>query len=227
MTRSLRRHLSPRRLALVGLVLAVALYFRLRGPIDVHELQSLAGRYPVLSIAAFLFTYAVSVVALIPTLPLNLMAGFVWGVFAGGALSALGASAGAVLAFLTARYLVGQPLAARFDSVFLAWIQQEILGKGWKFVAFLRLNPIVPTGPINYLLGLTSARILPYSAATLAFLTPPSLLVAWIGKEAGSIPLAGTSAMLWHGFLGLSTAILALVAARYVLKFIRARRKGA
>jgi len=220
----LRRHLSPKRLALVVLVVAVVLYFRLRGPIDMGALQGLTVRYPALSIAAFLLTYAVSVVALIPTLPLNLMAGFVWGVLPGGALSALGASVGALLAFLTARYLVGQPLAARFDNVSLAWIQKEILGKGWKFVAFLRLNPVVPTGPINYLLGLTSVRFLPYAAATLAFLTPPSLLVAWIGKEAGSIPLAGTSAMLWHGFLGLSTAILALVAVRYLLKFVLARR---
>ena len=220
----LRRHLSPKRMALVVLVVAVVLYFRLRGPIDMGALQGLTVRYPALSIAAFLLTYAVSVVALIPTLPLNLMAGFVWGVLPGGALSALGASVGALLAFLTARYLIGQPLAARFDNVPLAWIQKEILGKGWKFVAFLRLNPVVPTGPINYLLGLTSVRFLPYAAATLAFLTPPSLLVAWIGKEAGSIPLAGTSAMLWHGFLGLSTAILALVAVRYLLKFVLARR---
>jgi uncharacterized membrane protein YdjX (TVP38/TMEM64 family) len=220
----LRRHLSPRRLALVVLVVAVVLYFRLRGPIDMGALQGLTVRYPALSIAAFLLTYAVSVVALIPTLPLNLMAGFVWGVLPGGTLSALGASVGALLAFLTARYLIGQPLAARFENVPLAWIQKEILGKGWKFVAFLRLNPVVPTGPINYLLGLTSVRFLPYAAATLAFLTPPSLLVAWIGKEAGSIPLAGTSAMLWHGFLGLSTAILALVAVRYLLKFVLARR---
>jgi uncharacterized membrane protein YdjX (TVP38/TMEM64 family) len=208
-------------------VLAVVLYLRLRGPVDIAALQDLAARYPVLSIAAFLVTYAVSVVALIPTLPLNLMAGVLWGVLAGGALSALGASAGALLAFLTARYLAGQPLARHFDNVPLAWIQKEILGKGWKFVAFLRLNPVVPTGPINYLLGLTSVRLLPYAAATLAFLTPPSLLVAWIGKEAGSIPLGGTPAMLWHGFLGLSTAILALVAVRYLLKFVLARRKRA
>jgi uncharacterized membrane protein YdjX (TVP38/TMEM64 family) len=221
----LRRHLGPKHLALVALVIAVVLYFRLRGPVDIAALQGLAGRYPALSIAAFLVTYAVSVVALIPTLPLNLMAGFVWGVFLGGALSALGASAGAMLAFLTARYLAGQPLAGRFDNVPLAWIQKEILGKGWKFVAFLRLNPVVPTGPINYLLGLTSVRFLPYAAATLAFLTPPSLLVAWIGKEAGSIPLSGTPATLWHGFLGLSTAILALVAARYLLKFVLTRRR--
>jgi len=223
----LHRHLSPKRLALVALIIAIALYLRLRGPVDITALQSLAGRYPVLSIAAFLVTYTVSVVALIPTLPLNLMAGFVWGVLPGGALSALGASAGAILAFLTARHLAGQPLAGRFDNVPLAWVQKEILGKGWKFVAFLRLNPVVPTGPINYLLGLTSVRFLPYAAATLAFLTPPSMLVAWIGKEAGSIPLSGTPAMLWHGFLGLSTAILALVAARYLLKFALARRKRA
>jgi uncharacterized membrane protein YdjX (TVP38/TMEM64 family) len=223
----LRRHLSAKRLALVALVVAVVLYLRLRGPVDIAALQGLAVRYPVLSIAAFLVTYTVSVVALIPTLPLNLMAGLLWGVLGGGALSALGASAGAMLAFLTARYLAGQPLAQRFDNVPLAWIQKEILGKGWKFVAFLRLNPVVPTGPINYLLGLTSVRFLPYAAATLAFLTPPSLLVAWIGKEAGSIPLAGTSATLWHGFLGLSTAILALVAARYLLKFVLGQRKRA
>jgi uncharacterized membrane protein YdjX (TVP38/TMEM64 family) len=224
---SLRRYIGPKRVALAGLVLAVVLYLRLRGPVDIAALQDLAARYPVLSIAAFLVTYAVSVVALIPTLPLNLMAGVLWGVLAGGALSALGASAGALLAFLTARYLAGQPLARHFDNVPLAWIQKEILGKGWKFVAFLRLNPVVPTGPINYLLGLTSVRLLPYAAATLAFLTPPSLLVAWIGKEAGSIPLGGTPAMLWHGFLGLSTAILALVAVRYLLKFVLARRKRA
>jgi uncharacterized membrane protein YdjX (TVP38/TMEM64 family) len=227
MVTSIRRYIGPKRLALLGLVAAVALYFRLHGPVDEKTLQNFADHHPALSIAAFLVAYAVSVLALIPTLPLNLMAGFLWGVPAGGALSTLGATAGALLAFMTARYLAGQPLAERFDNVSLAWIQQEILGKGWKFVAFLRLNPVVRTGPINYLLGLTSVRLVPYTLATMAFLAPVSVLVAWIGKEAGSIPVGGTPALLWHAFLGLSTAILALVAARYLLKFVLARRKRA
>lgn len=219
------RRLGQKRAAVLALLLVLALYCGLWRPFDITLIEELARAHPAISIPAFLVVYAVSIVALVPTLPMNLAAGFIWGIYLGGLISALGASTGALIAFLAARYLMGQPLAERFNSFSLGWIQREVFGRGWKFVAFLRLNPVIPTGPVNYLLGLTSIRFVPYAVATFGFLLPSSVLVAWIGKEAESVTLSGTQAALWHGLLGVSVAVVLLVGIRFLGKFNFARRK--
>jgi uncharacterized membrane protein YdjX (TVP38/TMEM64 family) len=222
--RGLRRFIGPKRAVVILLVMGGAWYLRHEG-LGVSEVMGLVELHPISACFLFLLVYAVSVVALVPTLPFNLAAGVMWGTLWGGLLSAVGASSGAILAFVLARYVAGQFLAERFEDGLMSWIQQELLGKGWRFVAFLRVNPIVPTGPVNYLLGLTSIGIWPYSAATVGFITPPSLLVAWIGSSAGAISLSGNAAAVWRGTLGLSAAVTATVLMRYLIKYFSGRER--
>ena len=221
----LRRFIGPKRALILLTLGALAWYLRREGQLDLESIKTLVQAHPIGATLAFLGVYALSVAALVPTLPFNLAAGVMWGTVWGGLLSALGASGGAVLAFVLARYVIGQPLANRFDNALISWIQQELLAKGWKFVAFLRANPVVPTGPVNYLLGLTSIGIWPYAIATFAFITPPSVLVAWIGSSAGAIPLIGTPAAIWRATLGVSAAVTLGVLLRYLVKYFYSRER--
>jgi uncharacterized membrane protein YdjX (TVP38/TMEM64 family) len=222
----LRRFIGPKRALILLTLAALAWYLRREGQLDLASIKTLVQAHPIGAILVFLGAYALSVAALVPTLPFNLAAGVMWGTAWGGLLSALGASSGAVLAFALARYVIGQPLANRFDNALISWIQRELLAKGWEFVAFLRINPVVPTGPVNYLLGLTSIGIWPYTIATIGFITPPSLLVAWIGSSAGAIPLIGTPAAIWRATLGVSAAVTLAVLLRYLVKYFYSRGRS-
>jgi uncharacterized membrane protein YdjX (TVP38/TMEM64 family) len=224
----IRRFIGPKRatalVALVG-IFVLARYLRQEGVLSPQFLHAYLTDYPVSS--AFLFTafYAFSVVASLPTLPLNLAAGYFWGGFTGGLLATVGSSLGAACAFLAARIAFGQPLARRFDHSAVCWLQDEFDQKGWRFIAFVRLNPIFPTGVLNYLFGLSSVRFKTYLWASILFLFPPSLLFGIIGHHAGTFLVEGTVAGTIKTILVISLAITALMALRFFARLI-ARQKS-
>ncbi|WP_148208557.1 TVP38/TMEM64 family protein [Solidesulfovibrio magneticus] len=129
----------------------------------------------------FLVLYAGLVLAMVPTLTLNLAGGFHWG--GGGLLSAFGASLGSFIAFFVTRYAFGDILEKYFANALVDRTQRDLAKNSWQCVAFLRVNPAIPTGPLNYFLGLTAVDPCAYLFFTAVFSTPPSTIVVWIGLE--------------------------------------------
>ena len=111
----------------------------------------------------------------------------------GGILATIGGALGAIIAFHFARTSLGQPLAKRFDNRLLNWMTDQLENNPWKVVAFVRLNPAFPSGPVNFLFGLTSVPFLLYAYSSTIFLFPPAIAVALIGEQAGEIILSGES----------------------------------
>jgi len=101
-------------------------------------------QYPLGAVLLFMLVYVLSVVATLPSLPLNLAAGFFWGGLTGGIYTAIGVTLGGWLSFLAARWLTGQPLADQFENKWARKVQDEFERNGWKFIAFARINPIIP-----------------------------------------------------------------------------------
>jgi uncharacterized membrane protein YdjX (TVP38/TMEM64 family) len=168
----------------------------------------------------------VTVVTGIPTLPLNLAAGWLWGPLLGGVLSAVGAASGATLAFVAARTIFGRPLRRRFGNKFLGWAQDEFDRKGWRFIAFVRLNPVFPTGPLNYLFGLTSIRARTYIWSTAISLLPVSVIVAWIGSEIGRVHAGAGVGQIMRVAFGISAAVSVMVAIRYFARYLNHAKLG-
>jgi uncharacterized membrane protein YdjX (TVP38/TMEM64 family) len=185
--------IKPKMFLVYFAVIALAWGIRQAGGLDLGDYFSLVEEYPVIAPVLFVIIYALLVAMLIPTLPVNLAAGVLWGGIWGGILATLGSALGAVLAFLLARTSLGKPFAQKYDNRLMNWIIQQIDQNAWKVVAFVRLNPAFPSGPVNFIFGLTSINIATYSYATLLFLFPPSIGVALIGAEAGNILLQGKS----------------------------------
>lgn len=179
-------------------VIAVAWGIRQTGGLDLERFFGLIEEYPVFAPVLFVIAYALLVALLIPTLPVNLAAGVLWGGFWGGVLATLGSALGAIVAFKLARTSLGKPFAHKYDNRLLNWIIRQIDDNAWKVVAFVRLNPAFPSGPVNFIFGLTSINFATYSYATFLFLFPPSLGVALIGAEAGNILLQGKSLELFR-----------------------------
>lgn len=182
--RGIRRYIGPKRIILLfGLIAFVfwAWDHYHAGFISPVMVEQYRGSHPVGAILLFILIYAISVIASVPSLPLNLAAGFFWGGFLGGIYATLGMTIGGWISFTASRLLIGQPLAEKFNNKWAIKVQSEFNQGGWKFVAFARINPIIPTGPLNYLLGLTSISHWSFLWETFIFLLPPAIAVAYIG----------------------------------------------
>lgn len=228
--KGMRRYIGPKRIVLLALfIIGVALVWemRRRGYITPELVLGFVKDRPLLAPAAFVLVYAVAVVGLLPTLPFNLAAGFFWGPIGGGLAATVGTWLGANVAFAVARLLFGQPLAVRFDNRVLARIRDEYERLGWRFIAFVRVNPVFPTSPLNYLLGFTTVTFTTYCWATFLFLLPPSTIVAWIGSEMGSLVTDGDAHDRVMALIAISFAICLLVVLRYGAKIIKWMREDA
>lgn len=220
---ALRRYIGPKR-ALVLLasafVVLAAWLLRQYGFIDPETFEKIIIARPVSAPVLFILVYGVAVLTALPTLPLNLAAGIFWGPLVGGIISTFGTTLGATGAFMAARVAFGPLLGRRFNNRLFAEIQQKFEENGWRFIAFARLNPIVPTGPLNYMLGLTSIGTLAYVVVTFVFLLPPAILVAYIGRSVGSFVMTGDVAASVRTLLAISAAVTVLVGCAYSAKLI-------
>lgn len=182
--KGIRRYIGPKRVLLLVILILFLYwawdYYKSGGfsPIIIEQYRN---QHPIGAVLLFMLVYAVSVIAALPSLPLNLAAGFFWGGFIGGIYSVASVTIGGWVSFLAARWLIGQPLADHFENEWVSRVQCEFQRNGWKFVAFARINPIIPTGPLNYLLGLTALSNRGFLWATFVFLLPPSIAIAYIG----------------------------------------------
>ncbi len=224
--KSRRRYFGTKRIVAIGTLsvfIAMGWYLYDQGIIRPAAIEELVLDNPVKSILIFIVIYVMSAMATLPTLPLNLAAGLFWGGIAGGVIATLGSGLGAVLSFSVVRIFFNQPLAARFDNRLVKWLQRELDQKGWQFIAFIRVNPVFPTAPLNYILALTSVRWSTYTWASLVFLLPPSVCFALIGEQAGSYLVEGRTADTVRTVLLVSAAITALVAIRECARYLNAR----
>lgn len=208
--RGWRRYSWPKRLILLGIFgggLAALHYLRLHGDLTPELVFRFIQEHQVSAPLIFLAFYTISTIFLVPTLPFNLGAGILWGPFWGSILATLGCLGGAIPAFLIARTALGQPLATRFNNRFLLWLQAELDTRGWKVVAFTRLNPIFPSGPLNFVFGLSSISFATYVWATVVFIYPPALAFAIIGYSSGQFLVQGLSGDLWKAIMFVSLAV--------------------
>jgi uncharacterized membrane protein YdjX (TVP38/TMEM64 family) len=133
---------------------------------------------------AFIFVgaYALAAVLFLPGSILTIAAGLVYGIVGGTVVALSGATLGAALAFLVARYLVRarvERLAHKNKKFGL--IDQAVGRQGWKIVGLLRLSPLIPFNLSNYFYGLTSIGFWPYLLASAVGMLPGAVLYAYLG----------------------------------------------
>lgn len=157
---------------------------------------------------AFIAFYAAATVLFLPGAVLTLVAGALFGAVSGALYSLIGATLGATLAFLVARYLAADWVARRAGGR-LKQLIEGVEAEGWRFVAFVRLVPLFPFNLVNYALGLTRIPLVAYAAASFVCMFPGALAYAWLG-HAGREALAGEDGAIRNALLAL--ALLALVA---------------
>jgi len=154
----------------------------------------------------------VFVPAVLPSAPLTLGAGLLYGPFAGASIVVTATTAGALLSWLLARRVFAPAVALAIDRrprirALLALPQKD----DWQLIAMMRMIPFFPFKLSNYALGLTPLSLRAFALGTFIGLWPIALVNAWIGSLAGDVALLGTAARP-HGALGWALQIGGFVA---------------
>ena len=170
-------------LALAGIVLVIR-----AAPVDplLQALRTWIAGLGAWGPVIFALIYAVWAVAFLPGSALTLAGGAIFGLGVGFAAVICGATLGAALSFLIARYVAREKISkmARSNPKFGA-IDSAIEEGGWKIVAMLRLSPAIPFNLQNYLYGLTPIRFWPCVLTSAIFMTPGTLLYVYLGYVGG------------------------------------------
>ena len=131
--------------------------------------------------ALFLLAYVVAVVLLVPGTVLSLSAALIYGFWA-LPLVLVGATVGASVAFLIARYVARERVASLVKGRRRAEAVMEAVNEGgWKIVGLVRLSPLIPFNLQNYFFGLTGIPFWHYATATLIGMIPGAAVNVYLG----------------------------------------------
>ncbi len=207
MTRNLQR-------VLLGLVLlaATALAVLYRDRFDASSLEAWVAGAGAVGPLLFIALYAVAAILFLPGSVLTLAGGALFGPVAGTFYNLTGATLGAALAFLVARYLASDWVRARMvdgAGTRIGRLFRGVESEGWRFVALTRLVPLFPFNLLNYALGLTRIPFLHYLFASAVFMLPAAAAYTYLG-HAGREAVAGGEGLVQKGMIAL--ALLSAVA---------------
>lgn len=160
----------------------------------------------VLAAALFVGAYAAVVGLSLPGATIMTLAGgFLFGSLFGTVLVNLGATTGATVAFLAARYLLKDWVEQKFGAK-LGSIQEGFAKNAFSYLMTLRLIPLFPFFLVNMVSGLTRVNVGTYVAATALGIIPGSFVYAYAGRQLGTInslkEIASPSVLLAFSLLG-------------------------
>lgn len=200
--------LLPRILLAAGVAGVIVWALLNRNQFDPGMLDAWLASFGVLGPIVYVIIYAIGTVAFVPGSLFALSGGVLFGPVWGSVLNLLGATLGASLAFLTARYLAGD-WASRKAGGSLMKLVSGVEAEGWRFVAFVRLVPLFPFNLTNYAFGLTKIGFLPYMITSLICMAPGAVAYTWLGY-AGREAMVGNGSAIQYGLLALG--LLAAIA---------------
>jgi uncharacterized membrane protein YdjX (TVP38/TMEM64 family) len=222
------KHKLGRLLLIVLLLVGSLLAWHYRHYLEAQTLQEglhrLGGSAPVLFIAL----YVLATVLFLPGSVLSLAGGALFGPWLGTLYNLTGATLGAALAFVIARYLAADWVTRRSGGR-LKQLIQGVEREGWRFVAFTRLVPLFPFNALNYALGLTRIRLGPYVLTSLICMFPGGFAYTYLGyvfREAvfgvtGDENLLESKALLFN----IAIAVGLIIAVLYLPRFVKRLRQ--
>ena len=156
-----------------------------------ENLKNLLENYGFYAPFIFIFIYAIATVLFLPGLILTILAGALFGPFFGTVYAISGATLGATLAFLNARYISYGKIEKMIEGSKLEFIKKSVEEEGWKFVAFTRLVPLFPFNLLNYSFGLTKIKLSEYIWSSFLFMIPGTLGYVYLGFAGTEIITGG------------------------------------
>ncbi len=200
--------------------------------IQAHEIRLRAevAATPLLALAVFTVLYAVATAAFVPVgLVLMLAGGFLFGPLVGTLATIVGSTAGAVMAYLAARFAAGDLIRDRLATGRLRTLVEGFERAPFRYLLTLRLVPLSPFGLVNVAAGCARAPFRAYVAATAVGAVPYSLIYSYLGDGLGEAFLTSrtpTASILLSPDIAWPLTALAVVSL-LTARFSRRDRAGA
>lgn len=129
----------------------------------------------------FLLVHVVVTIAPVPRTLFTISAGVLFGAATGITIAVVATTISAVLALLIVRAIGRDAVAAHLIHPAVRAVDARLARRGWLAVGSLRLIAPVPFSVVNYCCGVSSIRILPYTAATVVGILPGTVGVVLLG----------------------------------------------
>lgn len=191
-----RRWIGPAELSIAGgiavaiLMVIVARVFNLREP-TVRLLEWIQG-FGAAGALVFMTVDALAVVFLLPSLPLTLGAGFIFGVGWGSLYCLIARTIGSAIGFLIARYTFSAKVSRYVLGHEKLQIADTAISEGGGRIVFLtRLVPLFPGKLSNYFFGLTRCPLAGFCVGTFFGMIPLTLSNTYMGSLAGDLATLG------------------------------------
>jgi uncharacterized membrane protein YdjX (TVP38/TMEM64 family) len=173
----------------------------------------------------FIAIYILATLAFLPAAILTLGAGVIFGVIWGSLYVFIGATLGAVAAFLVGRYVARGWVKQKISSYKkFANIDQAVSKEGLKIVFLIRLSPLFPFNLLNYALGVTSVSLKDYFLASFGMI-PGTIMYVYLGHLAGDLALIGNKSqpdnMILHWVIQIIGLIATIAVTVYVTKIAK------
>ena len=190
----------------------------------IEWMQGVAEHVTTLGVPIFLVLYLLVNMLPVPSWPLTVAAGAMFGFGKGVAIALSMNFLGSVGAFLVSRYLLKREMQKIIDRrPKLKAVDDAMREGGWKAVALLQMSPAVPFGLQNYFLGASKVRTSSYLRGT-AICGIPSAM-AYVGAGAGARWISSMdSGAKWAGLaVGLAATVALSV---WIGRIARRRLQG-
>lgn len=154
---------------------------------NADSLKSLAEEKGAMMIGLYIFIYIAVVALSVPGATIiTITGGFLFGAFMGTIYTNVGASTGAVLVFLSSRYLIGNSIQKKYEHQ-LKRFNREIKKHGAGYLLTLRFIPLFPFFLINLLAGISNIRLRTFVWTTVVGIIPGSFVYAFAGSSLGTL----------------------------------------
>ena len=185
----------------------------------------------VLTVLAFILAYVVIVAFSLPGATIaTLTGGFLFATFPGALFNITGATIGATIIFLAARWGLGEKLSAKMDSSegAVKKIKSAIDDNQWEALFLIRLVPAVPFFVANLVPALVGVSLFRFVVTTFLGIIPGAVVYTSVGAGLGEVFAAGETPNLGiifepHILLPI-LGLCALAALPIILKAVRGKK---
>ena len=203
-------------IAIVALIIIAIIY---RDEFSIESIKEIVANSGAFAPIIFMSIYVLATVLFLPGSLLTLTGGLLFGPYLGTFYNLTGATIGAALAFLIARFVASDWVEEKTAGG-LKRLKSGVESEGWRFVAFVRLVPLFPFNLLNYALGLTKIGFGQYILATYIFMLPGAIAYTYLGYL-GSEAIIGAEDLAQKIMIGISLLAIALFIPRIVKRVKR------
>ena len=167
-------------LVTVVCIIATILGVILLGGLDRQYIESWLARVGIFAPLIYIILYTICTLLILPSTPLNLTGGAIFGIWWGTLWTTVAALIAAIAAFAFTRTIGRESIAHKLAGKWKA-VDAEIDRGGLFYVFAIRLLPIIPYGLVNFAAGLTSIEFKDYFIGTFLGTLPGVLPFVMMG----------------------------------------------